>query len=81
VGGRFENTRELKVMTYNKAIKGPDGDHWKAEVDNEYNCMVKNKVFEAVFKKDLPPGGYRQCLGDEKEKQWNSVWEVECTRV
>ncbi len=25
-------------------------------MDNEYNCMVKSKVFETVFKKDLSPG-------------------------
>ena len=56
VGGGFENTQELRVMTYNEAINGPDGERWKAEVDNEYNRMVKNKVFETVYKKDLQPG-------------------------
>ena len=56
VGGGFENTQELKVMTYSEAINGLDGGRWKAEVDNEYNCMVENKVFKTVFKKDLPPG-------------------------
>jgi hypothetical protein len=34
VGGGFENTQELKVMTYSEAINGPDGERWKAEVDN-----------------------------------------------
>jgi hypothetical protein len=43
-------------MTYNKAINGPDGEHWKAEVENEYQQMVKSKVFETVLKSDLPPG-------------------------
>jgi hypothetical protein len=43
-------------MTYNEAINGPDSDPWNAEVDNEYNRMVKNKVFQTVFKKNLPPG-------------------------
>jgi hypothetical protein len=56
VGGGFENTQELRVMMYNEAISGPDSELWKAEVDNEYNHMVKNKVFETVYKKDLQPG-------------------------
>ena len=43
-------------MTYQEAINGPDGDHWKEEVDNKFNRMVKHKVFEAVLKKDLPAG-------------------------
>jgi hypothetical protein len=36
VGGRFENTREIKVMNYKEAVRGPDGKRWKAEVENEY---------------------------------------------
>ena len=32
IGGRLENTKELKVMNYN----GPDGVHWKAGVENGY---------------------------------------------
>jgi len=36
VGGRFENTKELKVINYKEAINGPDGMHWQAEVENEY---------------------------------------------
>jgi hypothetical protein len=43
-------------MTYNEAINGPDGNCWKEEVDNEFNQMLKNKVFKTVLKKDLPPG-------------------------
>jgi hypothetical protein len=56
VGGESANTQELKVMTYNEAINGPDGNHWKEEFDSKFNQMVKNKVFETVHKKDLPPG-------------------------
>jgi hypothetical protein len=56
VGGGFANTQELKVVTYNEAINGPDGNLWKEEVDNEFNQMVKNKVFKTVHKKILPPG-------------------------
>jgi hypothetical protein len=43
-------------MTYNEAIKGPDGNHWKEEVENNFCRMIKNKVFETVLKKDLLPG-------------------------
>ena len=53
-------------MTYSEAINGLDGEQWKAEVDNEYNCMVKNKAFKTVFKKDLPPG----------TKVMDSVWAM-----
>jgi hypothetical protein len=42
-------------MTYKKAINGPDGKQWKAEVENEYQQMVKSKVFKNVLKSDLPP--------------------------
>jgi hypothetical protein len=43
-------------MTYNKAINGPDGECWKAEVENEYQRMVKCKVFKPVLIADLPQG-------------------------
>jgi len=56
VGGGFENTKELKVMNYKEAINGPDGMRWQAEVENEYQRMVTNKVFEVVLRKDLPVG-------------------------
>ena len=36
IGGGFENTKKLKVMSYNKAADGPNGVRWKAEIENEY---------------------------------------------
>ena len=36
MGGGFKYTKELKVMNYKVADNGPDGKHWKAEVENEY---------------------------------------------
>jgi hypothetical protein len=30
ISGRFKNTKELKVMDYNEAVSGPDGERWKA---------------------------------------------------
>jgi hypothetical protein len=34
LGGGFDNTMELKVMKYDEAINGPDGDAWKKEIEN-----------------------------------------------
>ena len=56
LGNGFENTQELCDMTYQEATNGPDGDCWKEEVDNEFNRILKNKVFKVLLKKDLPPG-------------------------
>jgi hypothetical protein len=56
VGGGFENTKELKVMNYKEAINGPDGVRWQAEVENEYQRMVANKVFEVVLRNDFQAG-------------------------
>jgi hypothetical protein len=56
VGNGFINTQELQVMMYNEAINGPDGERWEAEFENEYQQMVKCKVFKPVLKSNLPPG-------------------------
>ena len=56
VGGGFENTAELKPMKYDQAINGPEAEAWKAEIENEHDRMVKNKVFQEVQRKDLPHG-------------------------
>jgi hypothetical protein len=56
VGGGFENTKELKVMNYKEVVNGPDGMRWQAEVENKYQRMVTNKVFEVGLRKDLPAG-------------------------
>jgi hypothetical protein len=50
VSGEFINMQELQVMTCNKAINEPDGERWKAEVENEYQQMVKCKVFKTCSK-------------------------------
>ena len=55
IGGGFSNTNELKVMKYNQAVNGPEGEIWKAEIINEHSRMIKNKVFTVVRKCDLPP--------------------------
>jgi hypothetical protein len=43
-------------MNYKEAVNGPDGVRWQAEVENEYQQMVTNKVFKVVLSKDLPSG-------------------------
>ena len=43
-------------MKYKQAINRPDGAKWCAEIDNEHDHMVKNKVSEAVKRKSLPHG-------------------------
>ena len=43
-------------MNYKDADNGPDDVCWQAEVENEYQWMVTNKVFEMVLHKDLPAG-------------------------
>ena len=52
VGGGFKNTEVLRVINYKEAISGPNGERWKAEVENEYQRMLANKVFEVVLQKD-----------------------------
>jgi len=54
VGGSFDNTAELKPMKHEQAINGPNAEAWKAEIDNEHNRMVKNKMFEVVKREELP---------------------------
>jgi hypothetical protein len=54
IGCGFKNTNKLKVMNYKEAVNGPAGKRWKAEVENEYQQKLTNKVFEVVLQKDLP---------------------------
>ena len=43
-------------MNYNEAINGPDGVHWKTDIENENQQILTNKVFEVVLRKDLATG-------------------------
>ena len=43
-------------MKYEQAISGPDAKEWLAEIENKDDRMIKNKVFEVVERKHLPPG-------------------------
>ena len=56
LGGGFTNTNELKVMKYREAVNGPDGESWKEEILNEHDRMLKNNVFKAVDRGNIPRG-------------------------
>ncbi len=51
-------------MKYQPTIDGPDGKEWKEEIKNEHNRMLRNEVFQAVEKSELPKGA----------KVINSTW-------
>jgi Reverse transcriptase (RNA-dependent DNA polymerase) len=54
VGGGFINTQELHVVKYNQAMKGPDKTQWEVAMKEEYNRMIKNKVWKAVPRASVP---------------------------
>jgi hypothetical protein len=54
LGGGFENTQELHVKKYKEAMKGPDKQKWENAVFEEHERMVKNQVWRAVPKTDVP---------------------------
>ena len=54
IGGGFDNTSELHVMTYDEAMSKPDKAEWIKAVDKEHERMVTNKVFTPKYIKDIP---------------------------
>lgn len=56
LGGGFDSTEELKPMKYDEAMKSPDAEKWKEGCKEEYNRMIKHKVFRMVHKSELPKG-------------------------
>lgn len=48
LGGGFDHTPELYVMKFKQAMKSVDKEQWQKAVDEEYERMRKNKVWEAV---------------------------------
>jgi hypothetical protein len=54
LGGFFQNTQELQVNTYKEATKGPDKEKWEEAALEEHGMIVKNQVWRAVPKKDVP---------------------------
>ena len=52
----FEDTSELHVMKFDQAMATEEADQWQDAVDDEHQRMVKNKVFEARPKSEVPEG-------------------------
>jgi hypothetical protein len=55
-GQGFENTSELRVMTYKEAIQEPDAAEWQKEIDKEHARMMQHKAWIAVPRSDVPKG-------------------------
>ena len=53
LGREFENTIELKVMTYDEAMKSDDKKEWEESVNEEHGRFVTNKCHEVVKAIDL----------------------------
>ena len=53
LGGRFGNTRELKVMQYKEATK-ENPVNWEMALKEEHDRMVKHKVWRLVKMSDVP---------------------------
>jgi len=49
----FENTSELRPITYEEAMSGPDKEQWKLAIRKEYDNMRKYGVFKIVPNSEL----------------------------
>ena len=56
VGGGFDNTAELHVLTYKQAMKSEDREEWKKEVKKEKERFDKNNVLTAKKRSEIPKG-------------------------
>ena len=54
IGGGFANTKELHVMKYAEALKGPEKKEWGQAVEQEYNRMIDHGVFEVIPMEEVP---------------------------
>jgi len=48
IGGGFENTNELRVMTYQETMNTQDREKLKKAVEEEHQRMIKHKVWKPV---------------------------------
>jgi hypothetical protein len=51
IGGGFENTAELKVMNFNKAMR-----KWEKASDEDHDRVLKHKARKVVKRRDVPKG-------------------------
>ena len=54
LGGGFQNTAELHVMTFDQAMATPEADAWLESVEEEHERMERAEVFRCISRGDLP---------------------------
>lgn len=55
IGGGFENTNELHVLKFKKAMATESKDKWKTAVEEEHERMVKHNVWKPVLRSSISP--------------------------
>eukprot|EP00957_Ditylum_brightwellii_P204756 15340724-Ditylum_brightwellii.AAC.1 len=53
-GNQFQHTGQLKVMSYNEAMKTPEKKEWDKAVHKEHSTFAKYTVWKAVPKHKVP---------------------------
>ena len=53
IGSGILNTNELKVIGYDEAMQRKDRKQWLKSINEEYDRMIKNKVWTVIKKKDV----------------------------
>ena len=56
LGGGFENTNELKVLTYDEAMDSKNRIKWEKAIDVEHDRFVKNNCMQIIMGGDMPEG-------------------------
>ena len=51
IGSGIQNTNELKVIGYDKAMQQNDKNQWLNSINEEHDRMIKNKVWTVIKKK------------------------------
>jgi hypothetical protein len=74
-GQGFENTSELRVMTYEETIQEPDAEEWQKEIDKEHARMMQHKAWVAIPRSEVPK------LGNEEKGKWNQKSQAEQQRM
>jgi hypothetical protein len=59
IGGGFNNTEELHVLTYDQAMSSSKHREWKDAVAEEHDRMVQHGVFIPVPINDIPADAKR----------------------
>jgi hypothetical protein len=54
IGGGFDSTEELHLLTYEQAMQSPKHREWNDAVSQEHDRMLQHGVFVPVLIADLP---------------------------